>query len=85
MEKPNVFNFEAKHDHVNRTMTTEIPPFSVVVYWETGLVKTFKNGKRMEIYDMLDGFSLADYEKLLLTVEQSATELNSISYEVRSK
>ena len=69
-------NWITKHDTVKRTMTHEFEMgFAVVVDWENMQVLTSRNGVLISRADMNEGISLADYERLLLSVEASVEQL----------
>jgi hypothetical protein len=77
MNEKKVFNFETTHDTANKTMSHSIKPFTVVVDWKAKTIRTMKGEVQIELLSFAtDNFSLAQYEKLLLTVEKNANELN---------
>jgi hypothetical protein len=77
MEKDTVFNYETSHDTAKQTMSHTIKPFTVVVDWKEKTIRTMKGEIQIELLSFKnDDFSLAQYEKLLLTVEANANDLN---------
>jgi len=77
MECKTVFNFETSHDTVNKTMTHTIKPFTVMVDWANMTIKTMKGSEVIELLSFKEeSFTIAKYEKLLLTVEENANKLN---------
>jgi len=82
VEVSKVFNLSMEHDTANHTWTQKIDPFTVFVDLKNKVIKTFKNGKEIELLSFKDhSFSLLDYENLLMTVEQNANELKQFSNE----
>ena len=73
-----VFNLETVHDTAQRTMTQTIDPFTVLVDWKNMTVKVLKEDKVVELicFDEIN-FSLSDYEKLLIKIEESANRLRA--------
>lgn len=75
MEK--TFNVSTVHDTAGRKMIQTIEPFTIIVDWDLDTVKIIKDDVKVSAIDMSDGFTLAEYEKLLVEIEKAANMLNN--------
>ncbi len=72
-----LFNFQTVHDTVNRAMVQTKEPYTVVVSWKNRTIRVLKEDKLIDEISMDDGFTLGDYERLLLNIEDSINQLKA--------
>ncbi len=70
-----LFNFQTVHDTVNRMMVQTKDPYTIVVSWNSRRIRILKDDSLIDEIDFEEDFTLGDYERLLLSIEESINQL----------
>lgn len=77
MEK--MFNVDTVHDTAGRRMIQTIEPFTLIVDWNLMTIRIMKEDMVVDVLSFDKGFSLDEYEKLLIQTEKGAEKLKAFS------